>query len=161
MAVHKSKNVSRLYQQRDIRILVNADPAGFASAAYAVHGTFAYAMALAVDDAAQAYNGSGADAEPFQQAVAEGELEIPAIRVSAGLDSPDRSQSPLGHFSEIDFEQVQTEKDLMRGCCGSTAAQTVGYDEMLTWLPFYTSIFETSKRPSSTSSIPAVSCAAR
>ncbi|WP_283192692.1 sugar phosphate isomerase/epimerase and 4-hydroxyphenylpyruvate domain-containing protein [Rhizobium sp. AN80A] len=149
VAVHKSKNVS-LYQQRDIRILVNADPAGFASAAYAVHGTFAYAMALAVDDAAQAYKRALAlDAEPFQQAVAEGELEIPAIRgVGGGLIYLIDHKSPLGHFSEIDFEQVQTEKDSDAGLLRiDHVAQTVGYDEMLTWLLFYTSIFETSKTP--------------
>lgn len=148
-AVHKSKNVS-LYQQGDIRILVNADPAGFASAAYAVHGTFAYAMALAVDDAAEAYKRALAlDAEPFRQAVAEGELEIPAIRgVGGGLIYLIDHKSPLGHFPEIDFEPAQAGKPSDAGLLRiDHIAQTVGYDEMLTWLLFYTSIFETRKTP--------------
>jgi 4-hydroxyphenylpyruvate dioxygenase len=44
-AVHRTKKVS-IFEQGDIRILVNVDQAGFANAAYAVHGTFAYAIAL-------------------------------------------------------------------------------------------------------------------
>jgi len=148
-AVHKSKNVS-LYQQGDIRILVNADRAGFASAAYAVHGTFAYAMALAVDDATEAYKRALAlDAEPFQQAVADGELEIPAIRgVGGGVIYLIDHKSPLGHFSEIDFEPAPADKPSDAGLLRiDHIAQTVGYDEMLTWLLFYTSIFETRKTP--------------
>ncbi len=58
-------------------------------------------------------------------------------------------KSPLGRFSEIDFEAVSaTEGDagvmpaLLRV---DHIAQTVAYEEMLTWLLFYTSIFETGK----------------
>jgi len=149
-AVHRSKKVT-LFEQGSIRILVNADPLGFASAAYAVHGTFAYALALVVEDATEAYRRALAmDAEPFQQAVADGELELPAIRgVGGGLIYLIDDKSPLGRFSEIDFEPVSED-----GCEAGAGllqfdhiAQTVAYDEMLTWLLFYTSIFETRKTP--------------
>ncbi|GAA3113388.1 sugar phosphate isomerase/epimerase and 4-hydroxyphenylpyruvate domain-containing protein [Rhizobium viscosum] len=149
-AVHRSKKVT-LFQQGDIRILINVDPEGFANAAYAVHGTFAYAMALVVEDAAQAYARALAlDAEPFTQAVVEGELQLPAIRgVGGGLIYLIDEKSPLGRFSEIDFEPVQD-----KGAVEDAGllqvdhiAQTVAYDEMLTWLLFYTSIFETRKTP--------------
>ncbi|MFP3546439.1 TIM barrel protein [Rhizobium sp. SIMBA_035] len=147
--VHRSKRVS-LYQQGAIRILVNVDPAGFANAAYAVHGTFAYAMALVVDDADAAYRRALAlDAEPFRQTVAEGELEIPAIRgVGGGLIYLIDGKSPLGHFSEIDFEPVEDDGNADAGLLDvDHIAQTVSYDEMLTWMLFYTSIFETRKTP--------------
>lgn len=147
--VHRSKRVS-LYQQGAIRILVNVDPAGFANAAYAVHGTFAYAMALVVDDADAAYRRALAlDAEPFRQTVAEGELEIPAIRgVGGGLIYLIDGKSPLGHFSEIDFEPVEDDCNADAGLLDvDHIAQTVSYDEMLTWMLFYTSIFETRKTP--------------
>ncbi|MGO4355023.1 bifunctional sugar phosphate isomerase/epimerase/4-hydroxyphenylpyruvate dioxygenase family protein [Rhizobium sp. RAF36] len=147
--VHRSKRVS-LYQQGAIRILVNVDPAGFANAAYAVHGTFAYAMALVVDDADAAYRRALAlDAEPFRQTVAEGELEIPAIRgVGGGLIYLIDGKSPLGHFSEIDFEPVEGDGNADAGLLDvDHIAQTVSYDEMLTWMLFYTSIFETRKTP--------------
>jgi len=150
VAVHRSKKVT-LFQQGDIRILINVDPEGFANAAYAVHGTFAYAMALVVDDAAQAYARALAlDAEPFAQAVAEGELQLPAIRgVGGGLIYLIDEKSPLGRFSEIDFEPVAAaNKASDAGLLQiDHIAQTVAYDEMLTWLLFYTSIFETRKTP--------------
>jgi 4-hydroxyphenylpyruvate dioxygenase len=149
-AVHRSKKVT-LFQQGNIRILINVDPEGFANAAYAVHGTFAYAIALVVEDAKQAYARALAlDAEPFSQAVAEGELQLPAIRgVGGGLIYLIDEKSPLGRFSEIDFEPVEAQ-----GNAGEAGllqvdhiAQTVAYDEMLTWLLFYTAIFETRKTP--------------
>ncbi|EJL53477.1 4-hydroxyphenylpyruvate dioxygenase/hemolysin-like protein [Rhizobium sp. CF122] len=149
-AIHRSKKVT-LFEQGSIRILVNADPLGFASAAYAVHGTFAYALALVVEDATEAYRRALAmDAEPFQQAVADGELELPAIRgVGGGLIYLIDDKSPLGRFSEIDFEPVS--EDGGKAGAGllqfDHIAQTVAYDEMLTWLLFYTSIFETRKTP--------------
>ncbi len=104
-AVHRTKKVS-LFEQGEIRILVNVDQAGFANAAYAVHGTFAYAMALVVDDAVKAYERALAlDAEPFTQPVAEGELELPAIRgVGGGIIYLIDDNSALGRFSEIDFQ---------------------------------------------------------
>lgn len=149
-AVHRSKKVT-LFQQGNIRILINVDPEGFANAAYAVHGTFAYAMALVVEDAAQAYARALAlDAEPFTQAVVEGELQLPAIRgVGGGLIYLIDEKSPLGRFSEIDFEPVagQGVEDDAGLRQVDHIAQTVSYDEMLTWLLFYTSIFETRKTP--------------
>ena len=149
-AVHRSKKVT-LFQQGNIRILINVDPAGFANAAYAVHGTFAYAMALVVEDAAQAYARALAlDAEPFTQAVVEGELQLPAIRgVGGGLIYLIDEKSPLGRFSEIDFEPVQDKSAVEDAGLLQVdhIAQTVSYDEMLTWLLFYTSIFETRKTP--------------
>lgn len=149
-AVHRSKKVT-LFQQGNIRILINVDPEGFANAAYAVHGTFAYAMALVVEDAAQAYARALAlDAEPFTQAVVEGELQLPAIRgVGGGLIYLIDEKSPLGRFSEIDFEPVQDKSAVEDAGLRQVdhIAQTVSYDEMLTWLLFYTSIFETRKTP--------------
>ncbi|QFY63864.1 sugar phosphate isomerase/epimerase and 4-hydroxyphenylpyruvate domain-containing protein (plasmid) [Rhizobium grahamii] len=149
-AKHRSKKVS-LFQQGEIKILVNVEPTGFANAAYAVHGTFAYALALVVDDAAAAYQRALAlDAEPFSQPVAEGELELPAIRgVGGGVIYLIDDKSALGRFSDIDFEPVTDSDD--NGDAGllhvDHVAQTVAFDEMLTWLLFYTSIFEAAKTP--------------
>lgn len=150
-AVHRTKKVT-LFEQGHIRMLVNVDTAGFAGAAYAVHGTSAYALALVVDDAGEAYARALAlDAEPFRQPVADDELEFPAIRgVGGGLIYLIDDKSPLGRFSEIDFEAVSaTSSDaedagLLRV---DHIAQTVAYDEMPTWLLFYTSIFKAGKTP--------------
>jgi 4-hydroxyphenylpyruvate dioxygenase len=149
-AIHRSKKVT-LFEQGSIRILVNTDPLGFASAAYAVHGTFAYAIALNVEDAAKAYQRALAlDAEPFRQPVVDGELEFPTVRgVGGGLIYLIDDTSPLGRFPEIDFEAVSDETGIVGAGLlqFDHVAQTVAYDEMLTWLLFYTSIFETRKTP--------------
>lgn len=149
-AVHKTKKVS-LFQQNDIRILVNTEVVGFASASYAVHGTSAYAVALTVDKAADTVARALAlGSEPFSQPVEAGELDLPAIRgVGGGLIYLLDESSDLGRLWEIDF--VPSEDESNTASAGLThvdhVAQTVAYEEMLTWLLFYTSIFETEKTP--------------
>ncbi|MCJ9721443.1 sugar phosphate isomerase/epimerase and 4-hydroxyphenylpyruvate domain-containing protein [Agrobacterium sp. SHOUNA12C] len=150
VAVHRTKTVS-LFQQGDIRILVNTDSAGFANSSFAVHGTSAYAMALIVDDAQAALARAVAlGAEPFGQPVAPGEVEMPAIRgVGGGLIYLIDDKGDLGHFAEIDFLAVEDNVEVAPAHLLHVdhIAQTVAYDEMLTWLLFYSSIFETHKTP--------------
>lgn len=150
VAVHKSKKVV-LFQQGDIRLLVNTDNEGFASASFAVHGASAYAMALSVDDAGEAMARAVAlGAESFRQPVPKDELEVPAIRgVGGGLIYLLDDKSDLGQFSEVDFLPVADDMDVVpvNLLHVDHVAQTVGYDEMPTWLLFYTSIFETRKTP--------------
>lgn len=148
--VHRSKKVS-VYQQGQIRILVNTESVGFASAAYAVHGPSAYAMALEVDDAAAALTRAVAlGAEPFSQPVGPGELELPAIRgVGGGLIYLIDSATELGRIWDVDFQPVSPEEQTHPAHLTTVdhVAQTVAYEEMLTWLLFYTSIFEARKSP--------------
>ncbi|MDJ1636617.1 bifunctional sugar phosphate isomerase/epimerase/4-hydroxyphenylpyruvate dioxygenase family protein [Rhizobium rhizogenes] len=150
VAVHRTKTVS-LFQQGDIRILVNTDSAGFANSSFAVHGTSAYAMALIVDDAQAALARAVAlGAEPFGQPVAPGEVEMPVIRgVGGGLIYLIDDKGDLGHFAEIDFLAVEDDVEVAPAHLLHVdhIAQTVAYDEMLTWLLFYSSIFETHKTP--------------
>ncbi|OED00800.1 sugar phosphate isomerase/epimerase and 4-hydroxyphenylpyruvate domain-containing protein [Rhizobium sp. YK2] len=149
IGVHKSKSVT-LYGQGDIRLIVNTEEKGFASASYVVHGTSAYAFALMVDNAADAFARAVAlGAESFEQPVAEGEVRIPAIRGAGGglLYLIDRN-GDLGRFLEIDFDTVNDgEASVMDAGLRHIdhVAQTVAYDEMLTWLLFYNSIFATRK----------------
>lgn len=149
-AVHRSKKVS-IFQQGKIRLLLNTDERGFTNASFAVHGTSAYAVALIVDDAEQAYARAIAlGAEPFEQPVGQGEVQIPAIRgVGGGLIYLIDEKSELGRFAEIDFTPVSGESDISSAHLSHIdhVAQTVAYEEMLTWLLFYTSIFEAEKTP--------------
>ena len=149
-AVHRSKQVS-VYQQGDIRLLVNTDEAGFANAAYAVHGTSAYAMALQVDNAADAMARAAAlGAEPFSQPVGPGEVSVPAIRgVGGGLIYLVDPVTDLARIWDLDFVPVEDgdAPEAARLLTVDHVAQTVAYEEMLTWLLFYTSIFEAEKTP--------------
>lgn len=149
-ARHRSKRVD-LYEQGGIRILVNTENIGFANAAYAVHGTSAYAMALVVEDAAEAMARAVAlGAEPFSQPVGAGEVDVPAIRgVGGGLLYLLDDKADLGRIWDIDFVPLEVDGDVAPAGLSRVdhIAQTVAYEEMLTWLLFYTSIFEAEKSP--------------
>ena len=76
--------------------------------------------------------------------------KIPAIRgVGGGLLHFIDDKSELGRVWEIEFEeQVDAEITADAGLVRvDHVAQTMNYEEMLTWLLFYTSIFETRKTP--------------
>ncbi|WP_029619741.1 bifunctional sugar phosphate isomerase/epimerase/4-hydroxyphenylpyruvate dioxygenase family protein [Pseudorhizobium marinum] len=149
-AKHKTKNVS-VYQQGNVRILVNRQEIGFASTAYAVHGASAYAMAIQVEDATAAMARAVAlGAEPFSQPVGPGELDVPAIRgVGGALIYLVDAKSSLGRIWEIDFQPAEDDAAPQSAALLAVdhVAQTVAYEEMLTWLLFYTSIFKTEKSP--------------
>lgn len=149
-AVHRSKKVT-IFEQGKIRLLLNTDEKGFANASFAVHGTSAYAVALIVADAGAAHARAIAlGAEPFEQVVSQGEVQIPAIRgVGGGLIYFLDEKTNLGRFAEIDFTPVSEGTDIAAAHLAHIdhVAQTVAYGEMLTWLLFYTSIFEADKTP--------------
>lgn len=149
-AVHRTKKVE-VFQQGRIRILVNTDDEGFANAAYAVHGASAYAIALEVEDAGEALARAvtlGADS--FEQDVVSGQLRIPAIRgVGGGLVYLLDQKTYLRDIWSVDFEPVHDDAlaayPLLEDF--DHVGQTVAYDEMLTWILFYTSIFQAGKSP--------------
>ncbi|MBO3761547.1 sugar phosphate isomerase/epimerase and 4-hydroxyphenylpyruvate domain-containing protein [Ciceribacter sp. L1K22] len=151
VAHHRSKAV-KLLQQGDIRLILNREARGFANASYLVHGANAYAFALMVDDAAKAHaRAITLGAEDFQQSVAEGELQIPAIRgVGGGIVYFLDQTSELSRIWEVDFTPLAPDMDAP-GEVGLTRidhlAQTTRYEEMLTWLLFYTSQLATRKTP--------------
>lgn len=149
-ARHKSKAVT-VFRQGDIRLVVNAENRGFASSSYLVHGTSAYAMGLLVDDARAAQKRAIAlGAEAFAQPLDPGEIEMPAVRGVGGgiLYFLDRT-SDLAQIWDMDFTPLE-DTPATRDAGLSTidhVAQTMPYDELLTWLLFYTSIFEAEKTP--------------
>ncbi|UJW77338.1 bifunctional sugar phosphate isomerase/epimerase/4-hydroxyphenylpyruvate dioxygenase family protein [Rhizobium sp. SL42] len=151
VARHKSKAVTR-FRQGGVNLILNRDEAGFASASYLVHGANAYALALMVDDATAAMERAIAlGAEAFEQPVVPGELSVPAIRgVGGGLLYFLDRKSDLGCLWDVDFEPLPgiDENPKNVGLTGfDHVAQTVKYDEMLTWLLFYTSQLNTRKTP--------------
>jgi 4-hydroxyphenylpyruvate dioxygenase len=149
-AQHRSKKVS-VFSQGNIKLLLNTDEMGFASASYAVHGTSAYAMALKVDEARDAMDRAVAlGAEVFNQPVETGEVTIPSIRgVGGGLIYLLDDKTDLSRIWDIDFVTVDDEhkKQDAHLLQVDHIAQTVAYEEMLTWVLFYTSIFEMQKTP--------------
>jgi 4-hydroxyphenylpyruvate dioxygenase len=149
---HRSKDVT-LFRQGEINLVVNTEQEGLAHSVYVTHGTTAYAIGLRVVDAAATEARARAmGAQLFEQPVAEGELRIPAIRgVGGGLIYFIDEKSELSRVWEIEFEAAPRAGPGPSADAGLTridhVAQTMNYEEMLTWVLFYVSIFATRKSP--------------
>ncbi|MDG1862186.1 MAG: TIM barrel protein [Yoonia sp.] len=143
---HIAKQLS-LWTQGDIRILVNCETTGYASSAYIMHGTTVCDIGLSVNDAKDVVSrATRLGAKPFSQALGSGELDIPAIRGLSGsvLHFIDET-SGLKDVWDVEFigsTAPQTGAGLQRI---DHLAQTMSYDEMLSWSLFYTSLFEMRK----------------
>ncbi|KIQ03470.1 3-keto-5-aminohexanoate cleavage protein [Agrobacterium tumefaciens] len=150
-ARHCNREVE-LYTQGDLRIVINTDSTGdsFAGASYSVHGTNAYAFGLKVDDAKSALERAAALGAPtFFEPRKNGEASIPAIQgVGNGVIYFLDGSPALASIWENEFSQLPSQTT---GDAGLTRidhlAQTTRYDEMLTWLLFYTSIFSMRRTP--------------
>jgi 4-hydroxyphenylpyruvate dioxygenase len=146
---HKSKAVTR-WTQGGINLVVNLDKEGFAHAFNVTHGSGVCAIGLEVDDAATTFDRATLLLDqPFRQPVRQGELEIPAVRGVGGslvyfLDG----KSELGRVWDIEFEDTG---ETAINAAGLTSidhiSQSMHYEEMLTWLLFYTSLLDVTKAP--------------
>ena len=145
---HVAKSLT-LWQQGDIRIVVNRETTGYASSAYAMHGTTVCDIGLHVDDAAGAVARARAlGAKPFAQPIGPGELDIPAIRGLSGsvlhfLDDG----SGLGDVWSVEFEGTGAAPGGVGLRRIDHLAQTMSYDEMLSWSLFYTTLLDLRKSP--------------
>jgi 4-hydroxyphenylpyruvate dioxygenase len=145
---HKSKDVV-VWSQGDINFVVNREREGFAHAFYDSHGPAVCALGLRVADAqAGVARANALLATPFRQAVLAGELEIPAIRGVGGslIYLLDRA-SELGEVWNIEFDPVETIVEHADLTSIDHISQSMDYDEMLSWVLFYTSIFDVEKTP--------------
>ena len=147
---HRRKAVER-FSTGDINIVVNTEREGMAHAAYLTHGTSAYALGLLVEDAAATVARAQAMGAPlFSQRVGPDQLSIPAIRgIGGGVIYFLDEKSPLGRVWDIEFETVEDPLAGMDAGLKSIdhVAQTMNYEEMLTWILFYRSIFVAEKSP--------------
>lgn len=144
---HLTKDVT-VWRQGGINLVINTEHEGFAHSSYLVHGTNAYAIGLRVSDAAATVARARAlGAETFEQKRGSGELPIPAIRGVGGgviyfIDDT------LENVWQVEFTPLPAPADADASLLGiDHVAQTMNYEEMLTWILFYTSIFRTRKAP--------------
>ncbi|MBO1908675.1 sugar phosphate isomerase/epimerase and 4-hydroxyphenylpyruvate domain-containing protein [Microvirga sp. 3-52] len=146
---HRSKAVTR-WRQGGINIVVNADKEGFAHSFNITHGTSVCALALRVDDALGAVDRAVTLLDqPFQQPVGPDELNIPAVRGLGGsiLYFVDH-RSGLDRLWEVDFEPTDVSDFSGAGLVSvDHVSQSMHYEEMLTWLLFYSSLLDVRKTP--------------
>jgi len=146
--LHITKKLN-LWTQGDIRIVVNRETSGYAYSAYVTHGTTVCDMGLLVDDAKAALKrATGLGADMFQQPTGPGELDLPAMRGLSGsvIHFLDES-SGLDDVWEIEFTPVQSQTPDAGLSRIDHIAQTMSYDEMLSWSLFYTTLFDMHKSP--------------
>lgn len=150
VARHRSKSVD-LYQQGDIRIVINTETAGFAGATFNIHGATAYAVGLKVGNAHDAVaRATALGAEAFIQSPARGDAAMPAVFGPGGgvLYFLDES-GPLASIWQTEFTSVTDEEANVPA--GLTRidhiAQTVEYDELPTAVLFYTALIAVEKTP--------------
>jgi 4-hydroxyphenylpyruvate dioxygenase len=146
---HRSKAVTR-WRQGDINIVVNAAKEGFAHSFNITHGTSVCALALRVDDAPGTVDRALTLLDqPFQQPVGPGEMNIPAVRGLGGsiLYFVDH-KTGLDLLWEVDFEPTDVGDFTGAGLVSvDHVSQSMHYEEMLTWLLFYTSLLDARKTP--------------
>jgi 4-hydroxyphenylpyruvate dioxygenase len=142
---HRSKAVER-WSQGGIELVINCETDGFAHSHYVTHGPGVCAIALDVDSADRAVErAKGLKTRTFSQPVGPGELEIPAIHGVGGsllyfLDS-------TGKNWDTDFEPVASDAAADRLRTVDHISQSMPYDEMLSWLLFYTGILDLQRLP--------------
>jgi 4-hydroxyphenylpyruvate dioxygenase len=148
---HISKDVE-WWGQGEINLVINSEREGFAHASYITHGPSVCAIGLRVEDAESAMGRARALlAQPFRQAVGPGEIEHPAIRGLGGslLYFTDPG-SELARVWDIEFRREGDDRVGEEGAGLRSIdhiSQSMDYDEMLSWLLFYTSIFAMERTP--------------
>jgi 4-hydroxyphenylpyruvate dioxygenase len=145
---HKSKAVER-WAQGSINLVINKEKEGFAHSHYITHGPSVCAIGLKVPSAAAALERAQKLCDtPFHQKVRPGELDVPAVRGLGGsllyfLDST----SSLGKVWDIEFDPGPSDAPEAGLAAVDHISQSMHYEEMLSWLLFYTSLLDVTKTP--------------
>ncbi|MCI4665974.1 MAG: sugar phosphate isomerase/epimerase and 4-hydroxyphenylpyruvate domain-containing protein [Neomegalonema sp.] len=147
---HIAKNLM-LWRQGMIRILVNRETVGHAAEVFRASGVAICDLGVAVADAeATRQRGEKLGATPFHQTPGPGELDIPAIRgVGGGVLHFVDASSGLADVWNVEFspkKEVQDQETIGLSHIDHIA-ETMSYDEMLSWSLFYTSLFQMNKAP--------------
>lgn len=149
---HRSKAVE-LWRQGAVNLVINTEKEGFAHSSYIVHGPSVCAVALKVSDVDGAMARARELLVPsFAQAVGPGELEIPAIRgVGGSLIYFVEPKGPLADIWSVDFALADGAGAATGNGIGLTRvdhiAQSMSYEEMLTWVLTYTALLDFEKEP--------------
>ncbi len=140
---HRSKDVA-LWGQGDIRIVVNCDKEASPTATISTTARPSARSGCACRmPAATVARATALARHPLHAgAVGPGELDIPAVRgLGGGLLYFLDQRSALGRWSEVGFRADRSERVTGAGLLAvDHVSQTMQYEEMLTWLLFYTSL---------------------
>jgi 4-hydroxyphenylpyruvate dioxygenase len=141
---HRSKNVT-LYRQGSIHLILNAEPASFARAHFAVHGASICAVSLTTDDALRARNRATALHCPrFDSRLGPNEQNVPAVRAPDGsLIYFVANELGSGALYEIDFDLsagVPADAKDARLTRVDHVAMALPVEALDTWILFYRAV---------------------
>ena len=146
-ARHRSKDVT-CWRQGAINLVVNSEPDGLAHSFDVVHGGSVCAIGLGVTDTAGALARAEAlDIPRFKSAAGPDEWDIPSLRGVGGsllylVDVASRDAMWAHEFpQQLDGAP---RKDLTRV---DHIAQSMHYEEFLSWLLYYHALFDVTKTP--------------
>lgn len=145
---HASKR-AELWTQNDLRVVVNGESGDLAGAAYAAHGPCIYEVGMVVADArAMQDRAIGLGAAPFGDADAVGDALRPAIRGPGGLVIRFIAPGELAGIFRAEFGQPPHPAPFGAGLLRvDHVAETVSYEDMLSSVLFYRTIFGMEKAP--------------
>ncbi len=151
VAQHRRKAVTR-WQQGGINIVLNCEPEGFAHNFDAVHGASVCAIGLRVRNVAAALARAAELQIPrFEQAVGPDELQIPSVRGVGSSLIYFIEDGTQGRVWSHEFSgDVQPQFQSMRALGllrTDHIAQTMQYEEFLSWLLYYIALFDVAKTP--------------
>jgi 4-hydroxyphenylpyruvate dioxygenase len=147
---HRTKDVTR-WRQNGISFVVNSEPESFARAYDGMHGASVCALGLSVDDVAGTLKrAEGLRIPRLNQRAEPDELSIPALLGVGGSLIYLMEAGTEANVWEREFENVSaTPRPAGAGLLRvDHVAQTMQYEEMLSWLLYYESLFELVKSPS-------------
>lgn len=143
---HRNKAVS-LWQQGETRIVLNKETEGHAASSWNARGTNVCDIGISVQDAADVITRAEKLGDnPFGQPLGPGEASIPAIKGLAGsVLHFMNAETAVQEVWKSEFVASNTEP----GNAGLTRidhiAQTMSYEDMLSWSLFYSTLFEMKK----------------
>ncbi|MDF7775598.1 TIM barrel protein [Sphingomonas sp. AOB5] len=147
---HRRKAVER-WRQGEINIVVNRDPEGFAHSFDMVHGASVCAIGVSVRDVPAALERAAALSIPqFAQAVGPEEMQIPSVRGVGGSLIYFIEAGTEETVWESEFVAIEGAEAAVSGIGLATVdhiAQTMFYEEFLSWLLYYVALFDVSKTP--------------
>jgi 4-hydroxyphenylpyruvate dioxygenase len=146
---HRRKAVTR-WRQGDINLVVNCEPEGFAHSYDTVHGASVCAIGLRVSDPLAALERArGLQISSFSQPVGPGEFEIPAVRGVGGSLLYFVAEADADSIWKTEFESLPQHGPIRDAGLRAVDhfAQSMQYEEMLSWLLYYVALFEVDKSP--------------
>ena len=152
---HRRKAVTR-WRQGDINLIVNCEPEGFAHSYDTVHGASVCAIGVRVADPLAALERARKlQISSFSQPVGPGEFEIPAVRGVGGSLIYFVADADVDAIWRTEFEALPPDAAADAGLKRvDHLAQSMQYEEILSWLLYYVALFQVEKSPPTESTDP-------